>query len=172
MKTTEAFWQKKMVVALPLLLLSGSGPVFAGSDSLGCFDPKSGTDDGGDCSIEGDTDDGSVRTTMSPEDLAKFREWLFGDDINAPPPGGWPPGVGGLSGTAGTSGTTGTAGATGTAGSTGTAGTTGAAGSGAICSTSSGQCPTLPSCEDVRTTVLAHPAESVTRTQYRLNITF
>ena len=184
MKTMGTSWQWMMALALPLLVLSGSGSAFAGSASLGCFEPKSGTDGGGDVSIDGDTDEGSVHAELSPEELAKFRAWLFGDDINAAPPGGWPSGVGGLSGTGGTAGTAGSggstgsggtagsAGASGSGGATGTGGTTGSGGSGGNCSSEGGQCPTLPSCEDIRTTVFAHPAESVTRTHYRLNITF
>src|SRR4051812_48829822 len=69
MKTTRGSCRKTMVVALPLLLLSGSGPAFGGSDSLGCFEPKTSTDGGGDVSIEGDTDDGSVRAGVSPDEF-------------------------------------------------------------------------------------------------------
>jgi hypothetical protein len=191
MTTTGAFWRKKVVVAVQFLLLSGSGPAFAGSDSLGCFEPKPSSDGDGDVSIEGDTRDGSVHAGVSPDEFkSEFLKWLFSDDPNAQPPGGWPPGTGGLSGTGGTGGTTGTAGTTGTggtsgtggtdgtagttgtAGATGTGGTTGSGGSGGNCSSSSGQCPALPSCEDIRSTVFARPAESVTRARYVLNITF
>jgi hypothetical protein len=184
MKTTRAIWRTKVVVLLPLLLVSGSEAAFAGSGSLGCFERKSTADGGAQVGIEGDTDDGSVRAGLSPDELEKFREWLLNPNLNVPPPVPWPPGTGGLTGntgtagttgttgTAGTTGTTGTAGSMGSAGATGTAGTTGSGGSGVICSSSGGQCPQLPSCEDIRTTVFAHPAESVTRTQYRLDITF
>jgi hypothetical protein len=183
MKTTRAIWRTKVLVLLPLLLVSGSEAAFAGSGSLGCFERKSSTDGG--FSIDADTDDGSVHAGVSPEEVEKFREWLLNPDLNVPPPTPWPPGTGGLTGNTGTAGTTGTgttgtagttgtgtAGSMGSAGATGMAGATGSGGSGVICSSSGGPCPQLPSCEDIRTTVFAHPAESVTRTQYRLDITF